>query len=73
MQSLNYNGSILRLTYKGVTASPSCLMIQGFMNHESLNITRNNLRKKLKNTTLQQSIDKRYSIQTAHSTVCRFR
>ncbi|WP_233783372.1 hypothetical protein [Flavivirga eckloniae] len=42
------------------------------MNHESLNIIRNNLRENFKNTTLEQSIDKRYSIQTAHATICRF-
>ena len=71
-QSLDYNSN-LEINFKGITASPSCLMIQGFMNHESLNIIRNNLREKFKNTTLQQSIDKRYPIQTAHSTVFRFK
>ncbi|GAA3624639.1 2'-5' RNA ligase family protein [Flavivirga jejuensis] len=64
--------SNLKIKLKGVTASPSCLMIQGFMSDESLNSIRNNLRDKFKNSNLQQSIDKRYSIQTAHSTVVRF-
>ncbi|TGV03258.1 mutarotase [Flavivirga rizhaonensis] len=70
-QSLNCNID-LEISFKGITASPSCLMVQGFMNNNSLNIIRNNLRENFKNTTLEQSIDKRYSIQTAHSTVCRF-
>ncbi|WNH09374.1 mutarotase [Thalassobellus suaedae] len=65
--------SNIKIKFKGITASPSCIMIQGFMTNESLNIIRNNLRENFKNTTLEQSIDKRYSIQTAHSTVVRFK
>ncbi|MFI1772499.1 mutarotase [Thalassobellus citreus] len=65
--------SNLKIDFKGITASPSCIMVQGFMNNESLNNIRNNLRENFKNTTLEQSIDKRYSIQTAHSTVVRFK
>ncbi|WP_233783370.1 hypothetical protein [Flavivirga eckloniae] len=33
-QSLNYNTE-LEINFKGITASPSCLMVQGFMNYES--------------------------------------
>tara|TARA_R110002050_G_scaffold281956_2_gene429631 strand:- start:805 stop:1485 length:681 start_codon:yes stop_codon:yes gene_type:complete len=65
--------SNIKIEFKGITASPSCIMIQGFMNNKSLNEIRNNLRENFKNTTLEQSIDKRYSIQTAHSTVVRFK
>lgn len=63
----------IEIEFKGITASPSCLLIQGFMINKSLNNLRNTLRKKFKNSTLQQSIDKRYAIQTAHSTVVRFK
>lgn len=63
----------IKIQFKGVTASPSCLMIQGFMNNENLNTMRNELRFKFKNSTLEQSIDARYAIQTAHSTVVRFK
>jgi len=56
----------------GITASPSCIMIQGFMKNNILNSIRNNLRNNFKNSNLQQSIDKRYSIETAHTTVIRF-
>ena len=58
---------------KGITASNSGIMIQGFPENDNLNNLRNNLRTKFKNSDLEQSIDKRYSIQTAHSTVVRFR
>ncbi|WP_293305529.1 2'-5' RNA ligase family protein [Pedobacter sp. UBA5917] len=58
--------------FKGLTASPSCILIQGFLT-ETLNEIRDDLRKAFKNSNLQQSIDKRYAIQTAHSTVIRFR
>ncbi|HJR99903.1 MAG TPA: hypothetical protein VJ780_03105, partial [Flavobacterium sp.] len=34
---------------------------------------RDELRKAFKNTNLKQSIDSRYSLFTAHSSVCRFR
>ncbi len=66
------NDPNIEIKFKGVTASPSCIMIQGFMNNESLNKIRNKLRDNFKNSTLEQSIDKRYSIQTAHATVVRF-
>ena len=62
----------IRINFKGVTASPSAIMIQGFPTDESLNILRDKLRENFKKTTLQQSIDSRYAIATAHLTVLRF-
>jgi len=47
-------------------------LLQGFST-DTLNEIRDDLRTAFKNTDLQQSIDKRYAIQTAHSTVIRFR
>ena len=61
-----------KISFRGVTASASCIMIQGFTDDETLNTMRNNIRIKFKNSDLQQSIDVRYAIQTAHSTVVRF-
>lgn len=58
--------------FKGLTASPSCILIQGFLT-ETLNAIRDDLRLAFKNSELQQSIDKRYAIQTAHATIIRFR
>lgn len=61
----------IKINFKGITASPSAIMIQGFPD-ETLNILRNNLRTNFKKSTLEQSLDKRYSITTAHCTVMRF-
>lgn len=62
----------IKIKFRGVTASPSAVMIQGFPADESLNTLRNKLRDNFKKSTLQQSIDSRYVIATAHSTVMRF-
>ena len=69
---LKKDGNI-KIKFKGVTASSSCIMIQGFMNNNELNNIRDTLRVEFKNSALEQSIDRRYAIQTAHSTVLRFR
>ncbi|RUT69942.1 mutarotase [Flavobacterium cupreum] len=62
----------ITIKFKGVTASPSALMIQGFPTDESLNNLREKLRDDFKNSDLQQTIDSRYTISTAHATVMRF-
>lgn len=60
------------IQFKGITASSSAIMIQGFPTDETLNNLRNKLREDFKNSQLQQSIDSRYRISTAHATVMRF-
>lgn len=62
----------ITIEFKGITASSSAIMIQGFPTDESLNNLRDKLRENFKKSTLQQSIDSRYAIATAHSTVLRF-
>jgi 2'-5' RNA ligase len=62
-----------KIQFRGITASPSCLLIQGFPLDNVLKKIRNGLRQRFQNAGLQHSIDKRYAIQTAHSTVVRFR
>ena len=62
----------IKIEFRGVTASPSALMIQGLPADESLNNLRKKLRDNFKKSALQQSIDSRYAIATAHSTVMRF-
>ncbi|MEN2398582.1 mutarotase [Flavobacterium sp. MC2016-06] len=62
----------IKIHFKGVTASTSALMIQGFPTDDSLDNLRNKLRDNFKNLNLQQSIDSRYTISTAHTTVVRF-
>lgn len=60
------------ISFKGITASPSCVMIQGFPMDHSLNEFRQQLRLEFKKSELEQSLDERYLIQTAHATVFRF-
>ncbi|AEI47565.1 2'-5' RNA ligase family protein [Runella slithyformis] len=62
-----------KIHFRGMTASPSCLLIQGFPLDSALQKIRDDLRRHFRNSDLQHSIDKRYTIQTAHSTVVRFR
>ena len=61
------------ISFRGITASPSCVMICGYFSEASLNCIREKLRKVIKQSGLQQSVDVRYRIQAAHSTVVRFR
>ncbi|MCG8476406.1 MAG: mutarotase [Cytophagales bacterium] len=61
------------IEFKGLTASPSCIMAQGFLENDTLNHIRNNLRTDFKDTQLEQSMDIRYAIQTAHSTIFRLK
>ncbi len=63
--------SEIEIQFKGLTASPSCIMVQGFMANDALNDIRDNLRFHFKNSDLEQSLDKRYAIQTAHATIVR--
>ncbi|MFG4005234.1 mutarotase [Flavobacterium aquidurense] len=62
----------ITIEFRGVTASPSAFMIQGFPTDESLHNFRDKLRENFKKSTLEQSIDSRYTIATAHTTVMRF-
>lgn len=59
--------------FKGITASPSSIMIQGLPENNQLEDLRNRFRTAFGNSALQHSIDKRYPLQTAHLTVIRFR
>lgn len=61
------------IEFNGITATPSGILIQGFPTGDKLNNIRNNLRESFGQSKLQQSIDKRYTLQTAHSTIVRFR
>lgn len=62
-----------KIHFKGITASPSCIMLQGFPHTDAINQARDYLRRRFKKSTLQCSIDSRYTIKTAHSTIIRFR
>ena len=60
------------ISFDGLTASSSCIMLQGFPVDDTLSIIRDRLREAFKSSDLENSLDKRYAIQTAHSTVIRF-
>ena len=60
------------IRFEGIFASPSCLMVCGYMMDENLEKLRKNLRSAFSGVTLQQSLDRRYKLVTAHSTVVRF-
>ncbi|MGF1684703.1 2'-5' RNA ligase family protein [Photobacterium minamisatsumaniensis] len=59
--------------FKGITASPSCILLQGFMPDDLLSDVREKLRLAFNNSPLYASIDSRYKIATAHSTIIRFK
>jgi len=61
------------ISFKGITASPSCIMIQGFPENSMLNELRANLRKNFNVSDLENSIDLRYELRTAHITIVRFK
>jgi 2'-5' RNA ligase len=62
-----------QVEFRGITVSPSCVMVQGFLENDTLNQIRDRLRTNFQKSGLEQSIDKRYAIQTAHSTIFRLR
>jgi 2'-5' RNA ligase len=63
----------IELKFEGVFASPECLIIKGYPTNEQLNLLRQQLRDVFACSGLEQSLDKRYKLITAHSSVVRFR
>lgn len=61
------------LHFKGITASPGSIMIQGFPEDQTLSHIRDELREAFTKEGLGDLLDRRYKIQTAHITVVRFR
>lgn len=62
-----------RVRFQGLTASPSCVMIQGYPENQALAQLRDALRQTFRASGLRHSMDKRYTLSTAHMTVIRFR
>ena len=69
------------ITFRGVTATPDCVVIQGVVDHgksgeneesDTLTLLRERLRNAFKSSTLRSSIDSRYTLKTAHCTAARF-
>ncbi len=76
---INYIGNSIKnirpfeIEFKGITASSSCILIQGFPKNNALELMRNNLRNKFKKGNLYNSVDVRYKIKTVHCTLVRFK
>ena len=60
------------LSFKGLTASTSCVMAQGFTDPKALSETRESIRINIDNAGLQHTIGQRYPPRTAHCTLLRF-
>ncbi|MGL1957984.1 MAG: hypothetical protein OCD00_11785 [Colwellia sp.] len=60
-----------KVKFKGITVSPSCILIQGFPEDKQLNHLRDKLRVNFKKAKLESTIDSRYKISTAHTTAVR--
>jgi 2'-5' RNA ligase len=58
--------------YQGITASKNAVMVQGFVEDQRLNHLRADLRRALRARGLGGGLDERYTLDTAHSTICRF-
>lgn len=62
----------ITIQFKGISASPSCIVIQGYSDKDRLNELRDSLRNNFRDAGLHYTFDTRYKLTTAHSTVVRF-
>jgi len=58
--------------FKGVTAAPDAVLVQGFPVDDTLTRIRNDLRAELRESELGNELDRRYRIHAAHLTAMRF-
>ena len=66
------NRSAFSVAFRGVTASPEAVMIQGFPAGNTLAQLRDDLRAALSRRGLGENVDRRYKVVAAHLTVVRF-
>lgn len=62
----------IKINFRGVTASPNCIMVQGYPVNEQLETLREQLRSSFASSSLYTVMDHRYKLITAHSTIARF-
>tara|TARA_R110002167_G_scaffold159365_1_gene354963 strand:+ start:2873 stop:3556 length:684 start_codon:yes stop_codon:yes gene_type:complete len=65
------NIGTFKINFKGLTVSPSCILIQGFPEGKQLNQLRDALRAGFRKANLESTIDLRYELVTAHTTAVR--
>lgn len=73
IKSVLFNKGCFQIIFKGITASSSSVMVQGFTQNTLLNQLRDQLRDALQARALGKELDTRYYLNTAHSTIMRFR
>jgi hypothetical protein len=73
IQNSLFGISPFKILFKGAILSPSAILIKGYPEDRQLNQLRDNLRREFGVVPLKQSLDKRYQLKTAHSTVLRFK
>ena len=73
VESVLRRATPIRIEFRGVTASPGAILIQGFPENEMLKNVRDALRRQLRLDGLSEGLDARYRLETAHITVARFR
>jgi 2'-5' RNA ligase len=66
------NRRAFSVEFRGVTASPDAVMIQGFPVDDSLARLRDELRGAFRQHGVDENLDRRYKIATAHLTAMRF-
>lgn len=62
-----------KVHFRGITASPAAIVIQGFPLDDRLGELRDSLRKLYRASSLHISMDRRYKLEGAHATAVRFR
>lgn len=67
------NAGKIEIRYHGVSASPNCIVIQGFPTSDTLERLRNELRTQLTKAGVRVTFDSRYKLVTAHSSIIRFK
>ncbi|MEZ9998793.1 2'-5' RNA ligase family protein [Vibrio lentus] len=67
------NSGKIEIRYQGVSASPNCIVIQGFPASDTLERLRNELRTQLTEAGVRVTFDSRYKLVTAHSSIIRFK
>ncbi|GMA60065.1 hypothetical protein NZD89_10845 [Alicyclobacillus fastidiosus] len=60
------------IRYRGITASPECVMIQGFPLDLTLQKLRQNIRDNFRKSGVKSTLDERFKTHTAHMTCLRF-
>lgn len=61
------------IDFSGITASPSCILVQGFPRDSSLKKIRDLVRTAFTAGNIHQTLEQRYPMRTAHATVCRLK